>query len=53
MNSSCETILLACIMKGIFSVSFDDMLDIFYNKVGVDGVFTDFTDKAVTFLNKQ
>ena len=36
-----------------YAKDFDDMLDIFYNKVGVDGVFTDFTDKAVKFLNKQ
>ncbi|MBL1416087.1 MAG: glycerophosphodiester phosphodiesterase [Moritella sp.] len=36
-----------------YAKDFDDMLDVFYNKVGVDGVFTDFTDKAVKFLNKQ
>lgn len=35
-----------------YATDFEDMLDIFYNKVGVDGVFTDFTDRAVNFLNK-
>lgn len=35
-----------------YASNFDDYLDIFYNKVDVDGVFTDFPDKAVRFLNK-
>lgn len=35
-----------------YASNFDDYLDIFYNKVDVDGVFTDFPDKAVKFLNK-
>ncbi|GLO59843.1 glycerophosphodiester phosphodiesterase [Vibrio sp. MACH09] len=33
-----------------YAKDFDDMLNVFYYKVGVDGVFTDFTDKAVKFL---
>ena len=32
--------------------NFDGMLDVFYNQVKVDGVFTDFPDKAVDFLNR-
>ncbi|MGB7996716.1 MAG: glycerophosphodiester phosphodiesterase, partial [Photobacterium halotolerans] len=35
-----------------YADNFDDMLDVFYNKVKVDGVFTDFPDKAVSFLNR-
>ncbi len=35
-----------------YASDFEDMLDIFYNKVGVDGVFSDFPDHAVDFLNK-
>lgn len=31
---------------------FDQLLDLFFNTVGIDGVFTDFTDKAVNFLNQ-
>jgi glycerophosphoryl diester phosphodiesterase len=27
-------------------------LDVFYNQVKVDGVFTDFPDKAVDFLKR-
>lgn len=37
----------------VYAENFDDMLDVFYFKVGVDGVFTDFTDKAVHFLNNK
>ena len=33
-----------------YAKDFEDMLDIFYNKVGVDGVFTDFPDRAVNYL---
>lgn len=33
-----------------YATSFDDLLRIFYYRAGVDGVFTDFPDKAVTFL---
>ena len=33
--------------------SFEHFLEIFYNKIGVDGLFTDFPDLAVTFLKKQ
>lgn len=36
-----------------YASNFDDLLDIFYNKVGVDGVFTDFPDKVVAFLKKN
>ena len=35
-----------------YTDSFDGMMDIFYNQVKVDGLFTDFPDKAVNFLNK-
>ncbi|KKC99903.1 glycerophosphodiester phosphodiesterase [Photobacterium halotolerans] len=35
-----------------YADNFDDMLDVFYHKVKVDGVFTDFPDKAVSFLNR-
>ncbi len=35
-----------------YATDFTDMLDIFYNKAKVDGVFTDFPDKAVQFLNR-
>lgn len=35
-----------------YTDSFEGMLDIFYNQVKVDGLFTDFPDKAVSFLNK-
>lgn len=33
-----------------YANNFDDMLDIFYNTANVDGVFTDFPDKAVNYL---
>lgn len=38
-----------------YAKDFNDFLDIFYNKADVDGVFTDFPDRAVKFLkeNKQ
>lgn len=36
-----------------YASSFEDYLEIFYYKADVDGVFTDFTDKAVEFLNKM
>lgn len=35
-----------------YAKDFNDMLGIFYNKAKVDGVFTDFPDKAVAFLNR-
>ncbi|MCF7481286.1 glycerophosphodiester phosphodiesterase [Vibrio sp. J1-1] len=35
-----------------YTDSFEGMMDIFYNQVKVDGLFTDFPDKAVGFLNK-
>jgi glycerophosphoryl diester phosphodiesterase len=36
-----------------YAVDFDDLLDIFYFKVGVDGAFTDFPDRAVNFLRQK
>jgi glycerophosphoryl diester phosphodiesterase len=36
-----------------YANSFEDMLDIFYFKLGVDGVFTDYPDKAVKFLKSK
>lgn len=33
-----------------YADDFEDLLDIFYNKANVDGVFTDFPDRAVKFL---
>lgn len=35
-----------------YAASFEDMLDIFYYTVNVDGVFTDFPDRAVDFLRR-
>ena len=35
-----------------YAESFDALLDIFFNKAGVDGVFTDFPDKAANFLHR-
>lgn len=36
-----------------YAEDFEDMLDIFYNEAGVDGVFTDFPDRAVKFLDNK
>lgn len=36
-----------------YANDFNDMLDIFYNTANVDGVFTDFPDKAVGYLSSQ
>lgn len=36
-----------------FAGSFDGLLDIFINQIGVDGVFTDFPDKAVMYLKRK
>lgn len=36
-----------------YATSFENLLDIFYTKVGVDGVFTDFADKAVSYVNHK
>ncbi|ELL7085951.1 glycerophosphodiester phosphodiesterase [Vibrio fluvialis] len=36
-----------------YAENFDGMLDVFYNQVKVDGLFTDFPDKAVSFLSHQ
>ncbi len=32
--------------------NFDDLLDMFFVKIGVDGIFTDFPDRAVDFLKR-
>ena len=32
--------------------SFDELLDIFFNEVDVDGIFTDFPDKVISYLEK-
>ena len=34
-----------------YARNFDELLDIFYRQAGVDGLFTDFPDLAVTYLN--
>lgn len=36
-----------------YADNFEDMLDIFFYKVGVDGVFTDYPDLAVNFVRKK
>ncbi|WP_019614817.1 glycerophosphodiester phosphodiesterase [Psychromonas ossibalaenae] len=36
-----------------YAQDFEELLDIFYNKADVDGVFTDFPDRAVDFLEAQ
>ncbi|EGQ7980075.1 glycerophosphodiester phosphodiesterase [Vibrio vulnificus] len=36
-----------------YATDFEGMLDVFYNQVKVDGLFTDFPDQAVAFLEKQ
>lgn len=36
-----------------YAENFEDLLDIFYNKANVDGVFTDFPDRAVNFLKEN
>ena len=33
--------------------TFDELLDIFFNEVGVDGIFTDFPDMVVNYLEKN
>jgi glycerophosphoryl diester phosphodiesterase len=35
-----------------YAKSFEELLDIFLTKAGVDGIFTDFPDKAVEFVKK-
>ena len=35
-----------------YASDFDELLDIFYFQIGVDGVFTDFPDRAVDFLER-
>lgn len=36
-----------------FAESFEELLDLYYFDAGVDGVFTDFPDKAVNFLRSR
>jgi len=36
-----------------YADDYNSMLDIFYNTANVDGIFTDFPNLAVDFLNKQ
>ena len=36
-----------------YAQDFETFLDIFYNQANVDGVFTDFPDRAVDFLKQQ
>jgi glycerophosphoryl diester phosphodiesterase len=33
--------------------SFDELLDLFFIQIGVDGIFTDFPDKVVHYLDKK
>ena len=33
--------------------TFDELLDVFFNEVGVDGIFTDFPDLVVSFLERK
>ena len=33
--------------------TFDELLDVFFNEVGVDGIFTDFPDLVVSFLERN
>lgn len=36
-----------------YAENFEDLLQVFYFDIGVDGLFTDFPDRAVTFLRAQ
>jgi glycerophosphoryl diester phosphodiesterase len=36
-----------------YARDFDHMLELFFINAGVDGVFTDFPDRAVDFVNNQ
>jgi glycerophosphoryl diester phosphodiesterase len=36
-----------------YAKSFDELLEIFFFKMGVDGIFTDFADRAVDFLKRE
>ena len=36
-----------------YATDFENLLDIFFNQVGVDGVFTDFPDLAVSFIEAE
>ena len=35
-----------------YTSSFDELLDLFFQEVGVDGIFTDHPDQAVRYLEK-
>jgi len=35
-----------------YATSFEDMLDLFYYKIGIDGAFSDFPDRVVKFLRR-
>ena len=36
-----------------YAADVDQLYDVLYNQADVDGLFTDFPDKAVKFLNKN
>ena len=36
-----------------YATDVNQLYDILYNKAGVDGLFTDFPDKAVSFLKEK
>ena len=36
-----------------YTSSFDELLDLFFQEVGVDGIFTDHPDQAVRYLEKN
>ncbi|HCU5526667.1 TPA: glycerophosphodiester phosphodiesterase, partial [Escherichia coli] len=36
-----------------YTTDVNQLYDVLYNKAGVNGLFTDFPDKAVKFLNKE
>ena len=36
-----------------YASSFQELLDVFFNEVKVDGIFTDFPDQVVDYLEKN
>ncbi|MEC8184298.1 MAG: hypothetical protein VX208_04345 [SAR324 cluster bacterium] len=36
-----------------YTSSFDELLDLFFQEVGVDGIFTDHPDQAVRYLEQN
>ena len=36
-----------------YTSSFDELLDLFFQEVGVDGIFTDYPDQAVRYFKKN